>query len=108
MNKTHDLQKYRMLYAYLKMKSLFTASEEEINKDIMNIDGSLLQFVKDEDKTFEVCFEAVLNNNDAIKFIPRSLSLNDKCTLHKAIKKSNKSKEVKSPVKLVNPVLNRI
>ena len=106
MNKISDLQKYSILYTYLKVKSFFSLSKDEINKEIMNIDGKMLEYLKDEDKTFEICLEAVLNNNEAIKYIPKSLSLKEKLTLHRALKKEEY--KVKSPVKLGNAVLNRI
>lgn len=106
MNKISNLQKYRLLYTYLKVKSFFTLTSNEINKEIMNIDGRMLEFVKDENKTFEICLDAVLNSNEAINYIPKSLSLKEKLTLHRALKKEEKT--VKSPIKLGKTVLNRI
>ena len=107
MNKISDLQKYKVMYAYLKIRGLFARSKNEIHREIVNIDGKLLEFIKDEDKTFEICLDAVLNCNEAIKYIPRSLSLKEKCVLHKALKK-DEEEILESPVKLVNPAFNRV
>ena len=98
-----DNVRYELLLRLINFRTLYTLSKEEIIMEIMNIDGLLLEQVDEKDKTFRVCFEAVLNNNNAINYIPRTLKVNELKILHNAILKEKKTyKNIVSPVKLVN------
>ena len=89
MFKLNGFDKYMFYYKKINLQTFFTLENEEIIKEIMSIDGTLLEYVDDCNKTFDVCLEAVLSNNDAISFLPMSLTEQEKNILNSAIYKLN-------------------
>ena len=95
-----SLIKYRLLYAYICIKSLFSLNVKDICKEIVMIDGLLLKYVDEENKTFDVCLEALLNNKEAIKYLPKNLTVKNLNVLNSIY--SNHKKSINSPIKLFN------
>ena len=67
--------KYKALHLFLNIKSFYGLSEKEICKEIVMINGMFLKYIEEGNKTYDVCLEALLNNKDAIKYLPKNLSV---------------------------------
>ena len=91
--------KFRVLHFLLNLKSFYSLTEENICKELVTKNGLYLKYIDNEYKTFNVCLEALLNNKDAIKYLPKNLSvqkLNVFNTLYSKPKKSTKQSPIKT------------
>lgn len=91
--------KYKALHLFLNIKSFYSLSEKDICKEIVMRNGLFLKYIEEENKTFDVCLEALLNNKDAIKYLPKNLSvhkLNIFNTLYTKPKQSTKVSPIKT------------